>query len=425
MYGLIGEKLRHSYSKYIHSLLGDYSYDLIELSSSQLEVFLKKGDFKGINVTVPYKKDVIPFLSTISPEAEKIGSVNTIVNQNSKLYGYNTDYQGFLYAAEQAGIDFKGKKVIILGTGGTSLTASTVAQDKGAEKITLVSRTGTINYENIYTCQEGAICADTEIIINTTPVGTYPNNGEKIIELSRFPSCIGVIDVIYNPLSTALILEAEKLGIQCTGGLPMLIGQAIYASKIFISPSTVDTTNNNSAIADDNVCEKTKQIFEKAEAEIKNIILIGMPGCGKTTIGKIISTLTGKTFVDTDTEIEKMTGKSIPLIFMEDGEEYFRQLEADIINTVGKENRRIIAVGGGAVLREENYRNLKQNGTIVFIQRELEMLATKGRPLSAGGIELLKKMYEIREPLYKKNSSITVHNENTQEETAEEIMKLI
>ena len=387
-YGLIGEHLGHSYSPFIHSLLGSSPYELKSLRPEELGQFIKAGDFAGLNVTIPYKKAVVPYLDHIAPEAKAIGAVNTVVRRGDGLWGYNTDYYGFLYAAARAGISLKGKKVLVLGSGGASAGVQAAAVGAGAAQVLVVSRTGALNYENVYQVS-GA-----EVIVNATPVGMYPQNRGKLLELSRFISCCGVIDLVYNPLYTPLLLDARKLGIPFSNGLSMLVSQAKYASDLFQGIQRPDS------IIDD--------ILDKTLNKVQNIVLIGMPGCGKSTIGKRLAAEQGKKFVDTDVLVVQKAGKSIPDIFAQDGEAAFRRLEAQVIESVGKENGQVIATGGGSVLNLENVRNLKQNGTVVFIKRDLDKLATGGRPLSMGGD--LAEMYKKRLPLYQAAADTVMEN---------------
>ena len=387
-YGLIGEHLGHSYSPFIHTLLGSSPYDLVSLRPEELGPFIKAGDFAGLNVTIPYKKAVIPYLDHIAPEAQAIGAVNTIVRRDDGLWGYNTDYNGFLYAAERAGIRLKGKKVLVLGSGGASAAVQAASAGAGAAAVLVVSRTGTLNYENVY-AEKGA-----EVIVNATPVGMYPQNRGKLLELSRFGSCCGVIDLIYNPLRTPLLLDARELGIPFTGGLSMLVAQAKYASDLFQGIQRPDS-----------IIEKA---LEQTQQQVENIVLIGMPGCGKSTIGKKLAAQQGKKFVDTDALVEQRAGKSILDIFKQDGEAVFRKLEAEVIASVGKENGQVIATGGGSVLSLENVRNLKQNGTVIFIKRDINKLAKEGRPLSQSGD--LEEMYKKRLPFYEAAADTVMEN---------------
>lgn len=403
-YGLIGERLGHSYSKIIHEMLGRYEYRLMSMDHEQLDKFISDRKFKGLNITIPYKKTVIPYCDRISNLAQDIGAVNTLYFQGEELWGTNTDYQGFLYAADLAGIDFQEKKVLILGNGGTSLTARKAAHDRGASQILITTRRnerGCISYEDLKNHR------DVQIIINTTPVGTYPNNGGRLISLSDFPECIGVIDVIYNPFATDLLQQAEALNIPHSNGLPMLVAQATFAAEYFLGESGFQKEN--------------RRIISALKKDMENVILIGMPGCGKSTLGRLLAEKTGKAFVDTDTVIEKGAGISIPEIFAAHGEEHFRDLETEIAKKVGKERGQIIATGGGIILRPENMKALSQNGRTVFINRPLEMLVTDGRPLSKD-LETLKNMFSDRFPLYNKYSQYTI---DIQENIDENVRQLL
>lgn len=402
--GLIGGKLSHSYSPLIHQMLGDYSYELVSMPLSQLEAFFRGNDYHGFNVTIPYKKSVIPFCENLHEWAERIGCVNTVVRDETGAYhGYNTDYPGFLYMCNRAGINFKDKKVMILGSGGTSLTASAAASDKGASEIITVSRNGSVNYENLYRCK------DADIIINTTPVGMYPNNGESLIDLQDFPKCSGVIDVIYNPLKTRLILQAEAMRIPCSGGLPMLVAQAKYASEIFTGSES-----------DDNLIE---EILTKLHKQICNIVLIGMPGSGKTEVGRLVSESLGRELIDIDSEIIKKAGMSIPDIFAQNGEPFFRKLEAEAIAEAAKLSGKVITTGGGSVLLEENRLNLKQYGLVFFLKRSLDLLSTVGRPLSKSP-EALKEMYHAREPLYLAMCDAEIDSCGTLQQAADSLLEV-
>lgn len=389
-YGLIGEKLGHSYSKLIHEMLGRYKYDLRSLDKPSFEKFVSERKFDGLNITIPYKKAVIPFCDKISSLAQEIGSVNTLYFDGDQLCGTNTDYQGFLYAATAAGISFKDKKILILGNGGTSLTARKAIRDSGAREILITTRRredGCISYEEL------SEHPDIEIIVNTTPVGTYPDNGASLISLKNFPACEGVIDVIYNPFATDLLQQAKELGIPHTNGLPMLVAQATAAAEYFLGEHDFQQEN--------------QRIISSLEKDIENIVLIGMPGCGKSTLGKLLAEQLGKTFVDMDAVIEEKAGMPIPEIFEKFGEAHFRDIESEVAAELGKEHRQVIATGGGVILRSENMKSLSQNSRIIFIKRPLEKLATKGRPLSKD-LNALKTMYEQRLPLYNKYSQLTI-----------------
>ncbi len=403
--GLIGEKLSHSFSPQIHKKLADYSYTLFEMSEGEVGDFLASDRFDSTNVTIPYKKTVMPFLDEISEEAVRIGSVNTITRtENGKLRGDNTDYFGFSYMINKSGIEIKDKKVLILGTGGASLTAKTVSADMGAECITFVSRTGDINYENVY-----KICADAEVIINCTPVGMYPKNLISPIDLSKFPKCRGVADMIYNPAKTALLLDAENLGIPCTNGLSMLVAQAKRACELFLGCIIHDS--------------EIDRIEREMTREMSNIVLIGMPGCGKSTIASILCEMTGRDMIDTDHMIVENESISIPEIFERYGEDYFRSCESHAAEDAGKMSEKIIATGGGIVTRLQNYRPLAQNGKIVFIHRDIDLLDRSGRPLSQKND--LYEMYNKRLPLYRSFCDIEVDNNTSPEECADGILKML
>ena len=401
MYGLLGEHLPHSFSPQIHMCLGNEDYHLFETAPENLEKFLTSGKFKGINVTIPYKKAVIPFLDEISAEARKIGAVNTIAVRDGRLCGDNTDYFGFKYMVEKSGITVKDKKALVLGSGGASLTVQTILRDMGAMDVLVVSRNGEINYTNIYDN------TDTDIIVNTTPVGMYPDNMNSPVDLSKFPRLCGVLDVVYNPLKTRLVMEAEKMGIPASAGLSMLVAQAKKAHEIFFN-----------TVIDDDVCEKIEKILR---LQMSNIVLIGMAGCGKSTIGKILSQKLGKEFADTDEMIEKAEERSIPQIIERMGEDFFRCCENLAVNIVGKEKSQIIATGGGIITRPENYMPLNQNGIIVFINRDGDKLPTRGRPLSQ--MYGVKALYEKRMPLYKQFAHIEVDGNGTPDQVADQIIK--
>ena len=403
MYGLLGEHLPHSFSPQIHLALGNEDYHLFEIAPENLEQFLKEKKFKGLNVTIPYKQSVIPFLDEISPEAQKIGAVNTIINRDGKLCGYNTDYFGFKYMVEKSGITVEDKKAVVLGSGGASLTVQTVLRDMGAKNVLVVSRKGEINYTNIYSH------TDADIIVNTTPVGMYPDNMSAPVELNKFPSVSGVFDVVYNPLKTRLVMEAEKSGIPNMTGLSMLVAQAKKVHEIFFD-----------IIIDNSVCEKIENVLR---LQMSNIILIGMAGCGKSTVGKILSEKLQKEFVDTDEMIEKAEGRPVPEIVERFGEDFFRYTENMAVNIAGKGTNRVIATGGGVITRPENYMPLKQNGFIVFINRDGDKLPTRGRPLSQ--LYGVKALYEKRMPLYRQFADIEVDGNGTVEEVVEKIIKEI
>ena len=388
-FGLIGKTLKHSYSKIIHEKFCEYSYDLLSIEEDAIPSVLKNPEYSGFNITIPYKKTIIPFCDTISKEAEKIGSVNTVIKKDGRILGFNTDYAGFSAMVKRADIDFSEKKVAILGSGGTYSTAFAVASDLGAREIVSVSRNGEFNYENI------SLWNDAEILINTTPVGMFPNNGDSIINIDDFKNLQGVIDVIYNPLKTRLILDAEKKGIKATGGLYMLVFQAKEAFEIFTEKKFPD--------------DKTEEIFHALTRDAQNIVFIGMPGCGKSTAGKLLSEYCNKDFLDTDALIEEKLNMKPAEIIKKYGEDYFRNIEAECVREAGKLTGKIISCGGGIVKREENFYSLKQNGKIIFIKRDLKSLATEGRPLSSS-LDALLKMEKERTPLYEAFCDLKIEN---------------
>ena len=398
--GLLGRKLGHSYSPQIHGLLGDYSYELFEKEPEQLASFLREGNFTGINVTIPYKKDVIPYLDALSPAARKIGSVNTIVRRaDGSLFGHNSDYFGFVSLVNHSGITVNGKKVLVLGSGGTSNMVVTALTDLGAVPV-VISRSGENNYENLH------LHTDASVIVNATPVGMYPNTGVSPIDLSRFPKLEGVLDVIYNPAKTKLLLDAEALGIPHENGLWMLVAQAKEASEYFTGQKLSDA-----------VIEGIHRILSQ---QMKNIVLIGMPGCGKSTIGALLAQKLNRAFVDADEEIIRLAGKSIPDIFSQDGEEVFRHWETTALENLGKQSALVIATGGGCVTRNRNYSILHQNGMIVWLERDLSQLPTDGRPLSQAN--RLEEMYTLRRPMYEAFGDIRVSNAGSPEDTVNEIL---
>ena len=387
-FGLLGEKLGHSYSPQIHEMAAGYRYDLIEVERNQLEAFMKDNEYDGFNVTIPYKKAVIPFLDEISPQAEKIGSVNTVVRlKDGRLRGDNTDYTGFAYMVERAGVPVKDKKCMILGNGGVAPTIRAVLQDMGASEILTVSRKGELNFGNLYDHD------DVQILVNATPVGMYPNNGESLADLSKLPALEGVFDVIYNPYRTKLILDAEERGISCSGGLSMLVSQGIVAAERFLDRKIPK--------------ERVEEIIGKLESQMMNIALIAMPGAGKTSCGKKLEKLTGRKLVDMDAEIEKKIGCTIPEFFAEKGEDAFRKVETEVLREFSKKSGLIIATGGGVVTRDENYPLLHQNSHIVFLDREdMTQLSKKGRPVSQS--TPIEKLIQERMPKYRGWSDLTI-----------------
>ena len=383
-YGLIGEKLGHSFSKIVHSKFCDYDYELNEISRDKFHEFMTRKDFKAINVTIPYKQDMIPYLDVISETASKIGAVNTVINKEGKLYGDNTDYLGLVSLIEHNNIDFENKKVLILGSGGTSKTARVAAENLGAKTVFRVSRSGgegLITYKQAYECH-----TDCEIIINTTPCGMYPNIGESAVDISEFPKLEAVIDAIYNPLSSALVVAAQKKGIKAVGGIYMLVAQAVFAAEKFLDKTLPKT--------------QIEEIVSEIIKEKQNIVLIGMPGCGKSTIGKILAKELGKEFADSDEGIVKKQGVTIPEIFADKGEAYFREIESEVIKEFSVKQGLVLATGGGAVLNSQNVDLLKENGVILFLDRDLrDIEATSDRPLSSNRDDL-EKRYKERYPIY-------------------------
>ncbi len=398
--GLLGRKLGHSYSPQIHNLLGDYSYVLFEKEPEELENFLKTGDFSGLNVTIPYKKEVIPYLSELSPTAKKMGCVNTVLRRSDgTLYGHNTDYFGFTSLVRHAGLSVTGKKVLVLGSGGASNTAVAALKDLGASPV-VISRSGENNYGNLHLHRDAAA------IVNATPVGMYPNTGVSPIDLALFPHLEGVLDVIYNPAQTQLLLDAEKLGIPRENGLWMLVAQAKEAAEVFTGGKISD--------------EVIEKIYRRLSQQMKNIVLIGMPGCGKTTIGTLLAEKLGRTLADADEKIISLAGKTIPDIFAQDGEPTFRDWETKALTELGKQSGLVIATGGGCVTQKRNYPLLHQNGYLVWLERDCRVLPTDGRPLSQAND--LGKMYAARKPLYEAFADIRVENAGTPEETAQQIL---
>lgn len=401
-YGCIGEKLGHSFSKEIHNALADYEYSLKELKREELPEFFKNRDFKAINVTIPYKQDVIEYLDWISDEAKSINAVNTIVNKDGKLYGYNTDFYGLKALVDRENISLKGKRVVVLGSGGTSNTAFAVANFMEAQSVLKVSRNkkdGYITYDELY--EEYSDC---EIIINTTPCGMYPKIGVSAVNLDKLPKVEAVFDAVYNPLKSKLVLDAKKKKITAVGGLYMLVSQAAYAVERFID-----------APVDNN---KVEEIFKNLYKQKMNIALIGMPASGKTSVGRVLSEKLNKTFVDSDEEIIKRENRCIPEIFSQEGEGYFRNVENSVIKDISMLNSQVISTGGGAVLNYENIENLVGNGRVYFLDRPLEMLITTAdRPLSSNK-EDLEKRYKERYELYKASADVIVDGSKTIEEVA-------
>lgn len=400
-FGLIGERLGHSFSKTIHERLGLYAYDLLEVSSDDLALTLANTEFSGFNVTIPYKLAVISHCAELSDEAREVGSVNTILRRgDGSLFGHNTDLAGFLAMVERAGILLANMKVLILGSGGTSLTAQAAARRGGAREIVVVSRLGEVKYSDIYKH------SDAEIIINTTPVGMFPNTDESAISLDLFCCCRGVVDVIYNPLKTRLLLEAEERGIPCVSGLYMLVAQAIFAAELFTGAA---------------LGSYVEQVFGELQCAVQSIALIGMPGSGKTTVGRALAVLTGRSFLDTDELLVERAGMSIPAIFELFGEPHFRELEREIVAECSKISGIVMSTGGGAPLLPENKHSLRQNSRVYLIERQGK-LETEGRPLSKDS-EALRKMALQRKPFYESCADSTVENNASPEDTARRILE--
>ncbi len=400
IYGLIGTTLKHSWSVPIHNELGRSDYRLYELPEGDLAAFFKSHTIGGLNVTIPFKTEVIPFCSSIDEYASSIGSVNTIIpDGNGGLKGFNTDAYGLSYMAKRAGIAFKDSKVIILGTGGTSKTAQAVALKEGASRIITISRTGTPNYNSL------PDYSDFDILINTTPVGMYPDTGISPVDLTVFSNLKGVLDVIYNPARTALMMQAEKLGIPNAGGLAMLVAQAVESERIFSGRQIPDS--------------EIERIISIMKTKTLNIVIIGMPGCGKTTIGNLIGKLSGRPVIDIDTEIENSTGISIPDIFSESGEEGFRKIESRHLKKYGKESGIILVTGGGSVTKDENYAPLHQNGIIYQLDRDTSLLPKEGRPISLS-VDL-GDLFKRRTPMYCSFRDYLIDNNGTPQEAADNI----
>lgn len=409
-FGLIGEKLGHSYSKEIHNLIADYGYELREVKREELGAFMTERAFSGINVTIPYKKSVMDYLDVISDDAKKIGAVNTVVNRDGKLYGYNTDFYGLKALLIHNGVSVRNKKVLILGSGGTSDTAYNVVTGLNAKEAIKVSRTkkdGFVTYD-----EAARLHSDADVIINATPVGMYPDDDGVPVNIGLFPSLSAVIDAIYHPLRTNLVSDAEKRGIKACGGLYMLVAQAVYAAALFENKKP-----------DENLID---DVYGKILNDKRNIVLIGMPSSGKTTIGKALAARIGKRFADTDELIVGTTGKSIPEIFEKEGEKVFREIEKKVICDISVNDGTVIATGGGVILDEKNVLALKRNGVIVYLDRKIDnLIATDSRPLSSN-VDDLKKLYAKRKPLYEKYAEITIDDNDdvaTVVRRAEEALK--
>ena len=401
--GLLGRHLAHSYSPQIHSYLGEYSYDIFEKEPEEVENFLKNGDFTGLNVTIPYKKAVIPYCAVLSDTAKALGAVNTLVRMgDGLLVGHNTDYFGFRSLVERTGLTLAGKKALVLGSGGASNTAVAALKELGAHVI-VISRSGENNYDNLQ------LHADAALIVNTTPVGMYPNTDAAPLTLDGFPQLEGVIDVIYNPARTRLLLEAEKRGLVAENGLWMLVAQAWESAQWFTGKSLPQSL--------------IEAIYRVLKSQMENIVLVGMPGSGKSTIGQLLSQALQRTLVDADAEIVKEAGMPIPELFATQGEPAFRAIETRVLERLGKESGLIIATGGGCVTRPENFNHLRQNGKVLWLKRDLNKLPIDGRPLSQN--TKLADMYAVREPLYRAFSHVEISNDGEPSETVRQIMEVI
>ncbi len=398
-FGLLGETLRHSFSKQIHSVFADYEYEYYQMSREEAEAFIKSRALSGMNVTIPYKELAASLCDELTETALEAGCVNTVTYRAGKICGDNTDVFGFMYMLSRGGISLEGKHVLILGSGGTSKTARLAARRLGAESITVVSRRGEVNYENVYD-----LCKDAAVIINTTPVGMYPNVGVSAIDLSRFARCEGVADVVYNPLKTKLLQDAEELHIPCVGGLYMLAAQGHRAAEVFLGEKLPEAL--------------IEEAVKSVSASLSNIILIGMPGSGKSTVGKLVAERLSRQFIDTDEEIERRYGAPRDII-TEKGEDAFREIEKEVVADVAKESGLVIATGGGVVEREENRRALSQNGKIYLIERDIASLATDGRPLSKD----VEKLYERRRDKYLRFADVKIENDSEVSGTVGKIIK--
>ncbi|MDR1906105.1 MAG: hypothetical protein LBQ27_04210 [Clostridiales bacterium] len=407
-YGLIGASLKHSYSVEIHKLISEYEYELIELKEDELQAFINNAEYDGFNVTIPYKKAIINYIDELDASAELCGAVNTVTARYNGteriLKGYNTDFFGFKYLLEYNGIEVKGKKAVILGDGGTTATVKAVLNDLGIAEIIIISRRGEVNYENY-----GGFCADADMIINASPVGMFPNNGALLINLNEFKRLSAVVDVVYNPLITRLGFMAAERGIKYCGGLMMLVAQAEYAGKLFLQRDCLRM--------------RTERVTEIITESKRNIVLLGMPGSGKSVIGRLLAKRLRRPFVDTDAEIEKTEGGSIPWIFEKYGEEYFRKKESEVVEKFGKQSGLVISSGGGALMNRENYYALKQNGLLIYLKRDLALLTTGGRPLSRKFS--VEELYNKRKDVYKAAADITVENDSTVYGAVKKIMTAV
>ena len=404
-YGLIGEKLGHSYSPMIHARLADYRYELVEVAPDALDGFLRARDFRGLNVTIPYKRAVIPYCAELSDVAREVGCVNTLlVRPDGSLYGHNTDIGGFIHMLRGAGIDPRGRKAVVLGSGGTSLTARTALRRLGAKETVVVSRSGPVDYAALY-----ADHADAEILVNTTPVGMYPSNGASPADLKRLPNLLGVADVVYNPEKTALVLGALERGIPAVSGLSMLVAQAREAAELFSGRDIPEAAG--------------EAVLREIRGQTLNLVLIGMPGCGKSSLGEAVARAMGRPFVDCDAEIAARAGMPVPEIFARFGEARFRAMETEVLRDACRESGRVIATGGGSILRAENVRAMRQNGRVCFIRRAIEALPRDGRPLSSASTDAVRKLWAERRERYIAAGDFAVDNNSTLSDAAARIQE--
>ncbi len=402
--GLIGEHLSHSFSPFLHHALGNDAYALREVPCGEFAAFLGQRDFDAVNVTIPYKKEAARLCDVLSDTAARIGAVNVVINRGGVLYGDNTDYFGLSFLLAEAGLSLKGKTVAVLGSGGAGAVACTLARDVGARAVITVSRSGPVDYDSVYRY------TDIEVVINTTPVGMFPDGGSCPLDPARFPRLEGAVDLVYNPRATRFVLAARAHGVPAVGGLAMLTAQAVRSHELFFGTPFSD---RDALIRD---------LTAKAAFSLANLVLIGMPGCGKSTVGRALAKLTGRAFVDLDEGIEAEEGRSVPDIFSARGEAYFREKETALLARHAAHGGQVISVGGGAVLSEENRILMKQNGLVVCLDRPTDELVTDGRPLSAGGLPALQKMYKERAPLYRALADVTIPVCGTPDDCAARIL---
>ena len=402
--GLLGRKLGHSYSPAIHRQLADYSYALFEVEPEDLDAFLRSGRFDGLNVTIPYKKDVIAYCAELSDTARAIGAVNTLVRQpDGTLYGDNTDAYGFEMLVRSSGAEITGKKALVFGSGGASATAQYVLRKLGAREVVVISRRGENTYDNL------ARHADAQIAVNTTPVGMYPDTGVSPVQLSQLPALEAALDVVYNPARTDFLLQAESRGLKRENGLQMLVAQAKKSCEDFTGSALPDSV--------------IPTITAALARGMQNIVLIGMPGCGKTSVGRALAETLHRPFLDADEILVQQAGMSIPDIFRLEGEDGFRRRETAVLAWLGKRSGCILATGGGCVTRAENYPLLRQNGTIFCLTRALDLLPSAGRPVSqALGAEAI---YAQRKPLYERFADHMISNDGALSDTINEILEVL